>query len=63
MYLISNQDISKYRFIGIKYVDSGIHDERLIDKSIKRFYISRPSKIFFIILILFLIINLVRSVL
>ncbi len=63
MYLISNQDISKYRFIGIKCVDSGIHDERLIDKSIKRIYISRPSKIFFIILILFLIINLVRSVL
>lgn len=42
-YFISKHDLSKYKSIGVKYIESGEHKPSLINKDIPRIYISKPS--------------------
>lgn len=58
MYLVSINDLSKYKTFGIKFIESGEHDIKLINKSIPRIYISKSSKIIVFIVLLIVLISL-----
>ena len=51
-YLLSKEDLSKYKAIGLKYVESGKDEDKLINKDIKRITISKWSVIILAILII-----------
>lgn len=53
---LSTNDLSKYKSLGVSYVASGIHSDKLINKSIKKFYISKKSIIIILIYTLILLI-------
>ena len=50
-YLLSKEDLSKYKAIGLKYVESGKDEDKLINKDIKRITISKWSIIILAILV------------
>ncbi len=50
-YLLSKEDLSKYKAIGLKYVESGKDEDKLINKDIKRITISKWSVIILAILV------------
>ncbi len=62
-YFLCDEDISNVKSLGLNCHETKIHDENLINKDIKTIYISEPSKKFFIImgviLILLFIINMI----
>lgn len=58
-YFISKTDIKDTKIKGFKCVSSGIHDESLIDKSIKRFTITKKSIPYILIFIGIVVINLI----
>lgn len=61
MYLLSEEDLSNIKGIGVKCVESGKHTLDKVDRSIKRIYISKTSWLFLIIIFLILTINYLLS--
>ena len=51
-YLLSKEDLSKYKAIGLKYIESGKDEDKLINKNIKRITISKWSVIILAILLI-----------
>jgi len=51
-YLISKEDLSKYKSKIVKFVESGKDSDKLINKSIKPIDISKPSWVIFVIFII-----------
>lgn len=58
-YFLSKEDLSKYKSIGMKYIESGIHSEKLINENIQFIYISKISWIILFILGIFLILSFI----
>lgn len=56
-YFLSKKDLSIYKSIGMRYIESGIHNKKLINEDIKKIYISKISWIIIIILVIFLILS------
>ena len=57
-YFVSDKDLSKYKGLGIKYVESGEDKVELINKKIPRIFISKrsiPTLLIFIVLALLLL--------
>lgn len=54
-YLISSEDMSNYLSLGFKLTEYGSIKDKKIDKTIKKFYISKPS---YTILIIFIIVSI-----
>ena len=59
-YFVSKQDLSKYKSIGVKYIESGEHKSSLINKDIPRIFISKPN---IPILLIFLIFGILLAIL
>lgn len=55
-YLVSSEDMSNHNSFGFRLTESGLEDSKEIDRSIKRFYISKKSYIFLVIFIIMSII-------
>lgn len=55
-YLVSETDMSNYRIFGFSLTETGLADDKSIDNSIKRLYVSKTSAI---ILIVFIVIFLI----
>lgn len=56
---ISRHDLSKYKVFALDYMNSGNDSDKLIDKSIKRIYISKKSYIvlaFYLLVAIFIIV-------
>lgn len=51
-YLLSCEDMSNYNSFGFRLTEMGLENAKEIDKSIKRFYISKKSYIFLVIFII-----------
>lgn len=51
-YLLSKEDLSKYKAIGLKYIEAGKDDDKLINKDIKRITITKWSIVILVILLL-----------
>lgn len=58
-YFISKTNIENIKVKGFKCVKTGVHDESLIDKTIKRFTITKKSIPYILIFIAIVIINLI----
>lgn len=58
---LSTRDLSKYKSPGVTYVSSGIHSDKLINKSLKKFYISKKSIIIILVYTLVLILIFVLA--
>ena len=56
-YLLSKDDLSKYKSPFLRYIESGKDSDKLINKDIKPLTITKASWIIFIILIIFVIIS------
>ncbi len=56
---VSKEDLSNYRGFGIKYVGSGEHKKSLVDKTIPRIQITKPSYIIIIVLIVLALITFI----
>lgn len=53
-YFISDEDLSKYSSKSMKFIESGKHNKSLINKELKRIYISKTSLIILVLTILLL---------
>lgn len=60
-YLLSNADLSKYKVLGMHFVESGNHSEKLINKDINHIYVSKSSKYFIIFIAVIVLINLILN--
>jgi hypothetical protein len=58
--LLSKNDLSNIKSLGFKYTSSGEYNESKIDKTLKKFYISRPS---IYILIGYILLGIISTVL
>lgn len=57
-YLVSESDMTNYKTFGFSLTETGFAEDKLIDNSIKRLYVSKTSAI---ILIVFIVIFLISS--
>ena len=58
-YLISKSDLSEFKSLGFHLTEQGIASEKKVDKSIKRFYVSKTSGLILMLLIFIYIINII----
>lgn len=58
-YFLSKEDLSNIEGLGMKCTKSGVHKDKLIDKSYKKFNITKTSTIITIIIMIILILELV----
>ncbi len=61
VFLVSKEDLTKYKCFGLKFIESGKHSNDLINKEIKRLYISKPSKWFIGILLAIILISILLT--
>jgi hypothetical protein len=61
--VISNDDLSKIRIMGIELIDSGIYDsKKMVARDRRKLVISKPSYILFLIMIVILIIGFIGGI-
>ncbi len=58
-YFLSDEDLSKITSIGLRCTEVGVDNESLVNQNIPMIYISKPSKILGIVLILVVLINII----
>ena len=61
-YLISKHDLSKIKSLGFKMGEIGNYKDKKIDKTVKRFYISKTSIILLTLLLIIGIINIILEI-
>lgn len=61
-YLISKNDLSKIKALGFRIGEVGNYKDKKVDKSVKKFYISKPSIILLSILLVLGIISIVLEI-
>lgn len=61
-YLLSKEDMSNYKSFGFRLTESGDAKVKEVDKSIKKFYVSKFSIIILGMLIIFSVINIIANV-
>lgn len=58
-YFLSQEDLSDKKSFAMKCTDSGVHQEKLIDKSFKRFNVTKVSKTIIILIAAICLLNIV----